>query len=280
MNIKFKNKLHRVLILYIPLTILLLATILPFYWILITSFKVESSIMKLPLLYLPSPFTFDNYLNVCNSMGFLGYFINGLIVSLTTTLAIMLISILGGYSLSRYKFKGKSFTMFFLLITQMLPGVIILIPLFTIFYKFHLINNLMSLIIVNTTVNLPFCMIMMSGFFSTIPHTLEEAAYIDGCSRLQAVFKIVVPAVIPGIVSSSAFAFVNSWNEFIYALNFINNSKLFTLPVGLSMMKGEFTVNYGSLAAGIIIALIPVLLVFRYIQKYMVEGATAGAIKG
>lgn len=236
--------------------------------------------MQLPMRYIPVPFTLDNYINMLTSMNFGRYFLNGLFVSVTTTIAIVLIAIWGGFALSRYKFRGKKFTFFLLLITQMLPGVVILIPLFEIFNKLHLINNLWSLVIVNTTVNLPFCMIMMSGFFSGVPATLEEAAQIDGCSIWKAIFKVVVPAVLPGIVSSGAFAFVNSWNEFVYALNFINDSDLFTLPVGLSMMKGEFTVNYGGLAAGIIVALIPVLLIFCYIQKYLVKGLAAGAVKG
>lgn len=236
--------------------------------------------MQLPMRYIPVPFTWDNYVNMLTSLGFGKYFLNGLIVAITTTVLIMIIAIWGGFALSRYKFRGKKFTFFLLLITQMLPGVVILIPLFQIFIKLNLINNLWSLIIVNTTVNLPFCMIMMSGFFSGIPSTLEEAAQIDGCSIWKAIYKIVVPAVLPGIVSSSAFAFVNAWNEFVYALNFINDSKKFTLPVGLSMMKGEFTVNYGGLAAGIIVALIPVLIVFCYIQKYLVQGLSAGAVKG
>ena len=162
----------------------------------------------------------------------------------------------------------------------MLPGVVILIPLFTIFNNLKLINNLWSLVIVNTTVNLPFCMIMMKGFFSGIPSTLEEAAQIDGCSIWKAIFRVVLPAVMPGVVSSGCFAFVNAWNEFVYALNFINDSAKFTLPVGLSMMKGEFTVDYGGLAAGTIVALIPVLLIFCYIQKYLVQGLAAGAVKG
>ena len=236
--------------------------------------------MELPIRYIPTPFTLDNYVNMLSSMGFDRYFLNSLLVSVITTAIVMVVSIWGGFAISRYKFRGKKFTFFLLLITQMLPGVVILIPLFTIFNKLGLINNLWSLIITNTTVNLPFCMIMMSGFFSGIPATLEEAAQIDGCSIWKAIFKIVVPAIMPGIVSSSAFAFVNSWNEFVYALNFINDSQKFTLPVGLSMMKGEFTVNYGGLAAGTIVALIPVLLIFCYIQKYLVQGLAAGAIKG
>ena len=143
-----------------------------------------------------------------------------------------------------------------------------------------LINKLWSLVIVNTTVNLPFCTIMFSGFFSGVSPTLEEAAQIDGCTILKSVFKIVVPTILPGIVASGAFAFVNTWNEFVYSLNFISDSDKFTLPVGLSMMKGEFTVNYGGLAAGTVVALIPVLLIFCYIQKYLVQGLASGAVKG
>lgn len=143
-----------------------------------------------------------------------------------------------------------------------------------------LINNLMSLVITYTTIHIPFCIIMMSGFFASIPRSLEEAAQIDGCSMAGAIFKVVLPAILPGVIATGAFAFVGAWNEFVYALNFINDSKLFTLPVGLSMMKGEFTINYGGLAAGSIIALIPVLLLFVYIQKYLVRGLSAGAVKG
>lgn len=275
-----KRRVIKIFNCYIPLAVLTVITLFPFYWFVITSFKEESSIMQMPMRYLPVPFTLENYKYMLSSLGFDRYFLNSLFVAVLTTVAIMIIAIWGGFALSRYKFKGKKFTFFFLLITQMLPGVVILVPLFKIFVNLGLINNLWSLVLVNTTVNLPFCMIMMSGFFSSIPPTLEEAAQIDGCSIWKAIFKVVVPAVLPGLVSCGAFAFVNSWNEFVYALNFINDSKLFTLPVGLSMMKGEFTVNYGGLAAGTVVALIPVLLIFCYIQRYLVQGLSAGAVKG
>lgn len=275
-----KKKWKKIFGCYIPILLFTIFTIFPFYWFLCTSFKEESSIMELPIRYIPVPFTLDNYKNMLASMGFDRYFFNSLFVSVLTTVIVILVAIWGGFAISRYKFRGKKFTFFLLLITQMLPGVVILIPLFTVFNRLGLINNLWSLVITNTTVNLPICMIMMSGFFSGIPSTLEEAAQIDGCSIWKAIFKIVVPAIMPGVVSSAAFAFVNSWNEFVYALNFINDSSKFTLPVGLSMMKGEFTVNYGGLAAGTIVALIPVLLIFCYIQKYLVQGLAAGAVKG
>ena len=274
-----KKKWKKIFGCYIPILLFTIFTIFPFYWFLCTSFKEESSIMELPIRYIPVPFTLDNYKNMLASMGFDRYFFNSLFVSVLTTVIVILVAIWGGFAISRYKFRGKKFTFFLLLITQMLPGVVILIPLFTVFNRLGLINNLWSLVITNTTVNLPFCMIMMSGFFSGIPSTLEEAAQIDGCSIWKAIFKIVVPAIMPGVVSSAAFAFVNSWNEFVYALNFINDSSKFTLPVGLSMMKGEFTVNYGGLAAGKNVAPIPMLLIFCYIQKNFVQGLAAGGVK-
>ncbi len=275
-----KAKLTKILLCYIPLAIFVFFIVFPFYWFLCTSFKVEETIMDLPIKYIPTPFTIDNYASILTTLGFDQYFFNSLLVSILTTAIVMIVAILGGFALSRYKFRGKKPMFFLMLVTQMLPGVVILIPLFTIFNNLGLINNLSSLVITNVAVNLPFCMIMMSGFFSGVPATLEEAAQIDGCSIWKAIYKIVVPAVLPGVVASSAFAFVNSWNEFVYALNFINDSAKYTLPVGLSMMKGEFTVNYGGLAAGTIIALIPVIIVFCFIQKYLVQGMSAGAIKG
>lgn len=277
---KGKKAVQKIFLCYLPILVFAVFTIFPFYWMLCTALKEESTIMELPIRYWPKELTLDNFQRILTSMGFDRYFLNSLFVSVITTILIMVVAIWGGFALSRYNFRGKKFTFMLLLVTQMLPGVVILIPLFTIFNKLGLINNLWSLIIVNTTVNLPFCMIMMKGFFSGIPSTLEEAAQIDGCSIWKAIFRVVLPAVMPGVVSSGCFAFVNAWNEFVYALNFINDSAKFTLPVGLSMMKGEFTVDYGGLAAGVIVALIPVLLIFCYIQKYLVQGLSAGAVKG
>lgn len=280
MTIKNTKSLKKIFLCYIPIFVCTLLTLFPYYWILCTSLKPESTIMKLPLKYFPNPITGDNYVRITANFGFTHYFLNSLIVAVTTTVIIILVAIMGGYAVSRYKFKGKKGFMMLMLLTQMLPGVVILIPLFGIFNKLGLINNLWSLVITNLAINLPFCLIMISGFFSSIPPTLEEAAQIDGCSRWRAIFTIVVPAIMPGIVSSGAFAFVNAWNEFVFSLNFLNSAAKFTLPIGLSMMKGEFSVNYGGLAAGTVIALIPVLLIFCYIQKYLVKGLASGAVKG
>lgn len=280
MTPKRKEKLHGILFIRLPLAIFLVIIIFPFFWILSTSLKEPQEIMASVLTYIPRTATFANYRKVWGSIGFNQYFFNSFCASGAAVINVTIVSLLGGYALARYQFAGKGVMMMLLLLTQMIPGIILVIPLFKVWLQLHLNNTLYSLILTYSTTQLPFCMIMMSGFFSGLPKELEEAAQIDGCTLLGALFRILIPTIAPGIVATGAFAFVNSWNDFVYALNFINNQKLFTLPVGLSMMKGEFTIDYGALCAGCIISLIPVLLLFAYIQKYLVKGLAAGAVKG
>jgi multiple sugar transport system permease protein len=277
---KIKRIAERCLKIYIPVTLFLGFTLLPFYWILISSFKREIDVMKKPLQYWPNPGTLENYINMWLRNKFVTYFLNSILVSVCTVGIIMVLTILGGYALSRYKFRGKTLVYIILLLTQMLPAVVIVIPLFEIFKGLRLINNPLALILTYSTTQLSFCMIMMSGFFSAIPPTLEEAAQIDGCSLPGAVIRVVVPSVLPGMVAVGAFAFVGSWNNFLYALSFITDRRKYPISLGLSMMKGEFVVEYAALCAACVIALIPVVLLFAYIQKYLVTGLTAGAVKG
>ena len=273
-------KLKRIFLCYVPVVIWVILTVFPYYWFINISLTANEMVMKLPVYYYPKYFSLNNYIKMFTVMDFGQYFKNSIIVAGGTTIVITLLAIFGGYALSRYNFRGKGGIMLLLLITQMFPGIILLIPLFSIFVKLGIYDSLTSLILVNATTNLPFCMIMCCGFYATVPPTLEEAAMIDGCSTVKALFRVVLPAILPGIVTCGAFAFVNAWNEFVFSLNFISTSSKFTIPVGLSMMQGEYTVNYGGIAAGTIVALAPVLLIFCYIQKYLVGGLTAGAVKG
>ena len=280
MSPKPKKRVVGIVFVRLPLLLFLVVILFPFFWILSTSLKDAQEIMAPVLTYIPKAVTFKNYEKVWNSIGFNQFFFNSFCTSGVTVLNVMVVSLLGGYALARYKFAGKGFVMMLMLLTQMIPGIILVIPLFKIWLQLHLNNTLYSLMLTYSTTQLPFCMVMMSGFFAGLPRELEEAAQIDGCTLLGALFRILIPTIAPGIVATGAFAFVNSWNDFVYALNFINNQKLFTLPVGLSMMKGEFTIDYGALCAGCIISLIPVLLLFAYVQKYLVKGLAAGAVKG
>jgi multiple sugar transport system permease protein len=273
------KKVDKILTLYLPLTMLLSFTIFPIYWTLNTAFKPEGDIIKRPLQYLPVNPTTDNFVTAWTNVGFATFFKNSLIVGVSTVLVVLVCSTLSGYALSRYQFKGKRSFMIMLLCTQFIPRAMMIIPLFVIFKNLGLISNPLSLIITYTAIEIPFTTILMSGFISNVPKELEEAAMIDGCSKLQSLRHVVVPLLLPGIVATGVFTFIYTWNEFLIALMLTNQQSKFTLPVGLSTMLGEFSINYGALAAGSVIALIPAVILFAYAQKHLVNGM-GGAVKG
>ncbi|MDQ1004279.1 multiple sugar transport system permease protein [Neobacillus niacini] len=273
------KKVDKILTLYLPLTMLLSFTIFPIYWTINTAFKPEGDIVKRPLQYLPVNPTTENFVTAWTNVGFATFFKNSLIVGVSTVLVVLVCSTLSGYALSRYQFKGKRSFMIMLLCTQFIPRAMMIIPLFVIFKNLGLISNPLSLIITYTAIEIPFTTILMSGFISNVPKELEEAAMIDGCSKLQSLRHVVFPLLLPGIVATGVFTFIYTWNEFLIALMLTNQQSKFTLPVGLSTMLGEFSINYGALAAGSVIALIPAVILFAYAQKHLVNGM-GGAVKG
>lgn len=274
-----QGKLDKTLTFYLPLALMLTWTLFPIYWTLNTALKPEGDIIQTPLQYLPSNPTFQNFVNAWNDVGFEKYFTNSVIVGVGTVLLTLVLSILAGYALARYDFKGKRVFMLILLMTQFIPRSMLIIPLFVMFSNIGMISNPISLMLVYSAVQIPFSAILMSGFISGIPAELEEAASIDGATRLQAIRQVIVPLLLPGVVATGINIFVYSWNEFLLALMLTNNQSKFTLPVGLSFMMGEFNVNYGALAAGSIIALVPSIILFMFAQKHLVNGM-GGAVKG
>lgn len=275
-----KTKLHRIWTLYMPLALCMSFTLFPLYWILMTSLKSNREIIASPITYVPSLWSFDHYRNAWSNVGFAGYFANSLLVAGGTVVLVLGFATLVGYALSRFGFRGKGGFMLLLLSTQFIPHALLLIPLYLIFQSVGMTSNLFALVLTYTTFQLPFNAILMSGFIANIPQEIEEAAMIDGCSRLKSVAYVIVPLLLPGIVATSAFTFVGAWNEFLFALMMINKNNLFTVPVGLSFMMGEFTIDYGTLAAGGVIAMLPTVALFMYIQRYLVNGLSAGAVKG
>lgn len=270
----------KIIFLYLPLALFLVFMLFPFYWIINTSLKDSVEVFSLPVKYWPSHPTFENYVNLFSNLGFDRYFMNTTFVAVLTTLFVTFLSLLGGYAMSRYSFRGKGVIYILLLVTQMLPAVVLMIPLFQTMNTLGLINNLWSLVIVCTCTNLAFCLFMMMGYFNSVPVSLEEAAQIDGCSLLGAVMRVLLPTMRPSIVATGAYAFINAWNVYVYATAFITDKKQYTLPLGLNVFQGEFGTDYASLSAGCVIALVPVIVIFAFIQKHMSGGATAGAVKG
>jgi len=264
----------------LPLALFLFFILFPIYWTIVTSFKPESEITSKVTSYLPRTFTLANYNQAWNNVGFSMFFKNSLYIAAGGVLLIVLVSIMVGYALSRFRFKGKTAFMLVLLCTQFIPSAMLITPMFIIFKNIGLLNNLFALVLVNTTFQIPFNAILMRGFISGIDYTIEEAAQIDGCSRTGAIIKVVFPLLKPGIVATGAFAFIHCWNEFLFSFMFISKQPKFPLSVGLKYMMGEYAINYGQLAAGAVIAVVPVLILFSYIQKYLVGGISAGAVKG
>ncbi|GAA3811342.1 carbohydrate ABC transporter permease [Sphaerisporangium flaviroseum] len=265
----------RVLRLHIPLVLYLVFTLVPFYWMIVFALRPTGSTAPVPW-----PITFEHFDTVWNDIGYAVFFQNSVIVGVLSLFFTTVIALMGGYALSRFRFRGRTAFMVALLCTQFIPGAMMLIPLFTIFRGLGLINSLWSLVVADTVFNLPLSIILMSGFVSAVPFQVEEAAMVDGCTRMRAFFAVVLPQLRPGLIAVGSFAFIHTWNNFLFALMFISKQDNFTIPVGLSYTIGEYSADFGALAAGGVVAAIPVVCVFAVIQRYLVHGISAGAVKG
>ncbi|WP_432536001.1 carbohydrate ABC transporter permease [Kineococcus arenarius] len=260
---------------YAPLGVYLLFTLVPFYWILLFALRETGSTALVPW-----PITFEHFATVWNGAGFATFFVNSVVIATLTLVLTTVIALLGGYGLARFRFRGKTVFMVAMLASQFVPGAMLLIPLFDVFRATGLINSLWSIVVADTVFQLPLSLILMAGFIRNIPVELEESSWIDGCGRLRGFLAVVLPLLRPGIVAISSFAFISSWNNFLFALMFLNSQDQFTVPVGLSYMLGEYSVDFGALAAGGVVAVVPVVLVFAYVQRFLVQGLSAGAVKG
>ncbi|GMK49050.1 carbohydrate ABC transporter permease [Paenibacillus glycanilyticus] len=262
------------------LGIFFLIMVFPLYWIVITSLKPRKEIFSLPIRYWPEKFTFENYANIFKVSKFHVYIGNSLLISVIAALIVICIATLSGYVMARFQFRGHKQIMMAFFLTQMLPGFISLAPLYLLMADMNLINNRFSLVLAYTVMLIPFSTIMLRGFFQRIPSSLEEAAMIDGCSRLTALIRVIIPVMLPGIASTFIFAFVQNWNELFMAVMFIDDENLKTLPVAMNSFVMKFDVDWGSMSAGTVLSVIPTVVLFAFAQRYIVEGLTQGAEKG
>lgn len=274
-SIRFKDSLSFTGRITLPLVLYALFTLIPFYWIVLFAFRAPGS-----KSWIPWPITFDNFATVWTEVGYEFFFWNSVIVGVATTLATLLLALPSGYAMARFRFRGKKTFLLVLLCTQFIPGAMMLIPLFQTFNALGLINSLGSLVVADTVFGLPLAIMFMQSFISKIPFELEEAAMIDGCSRFHAFRLAVLPVLAPAVIAVGSFSFIAAWNNFLFALMFIHSQERFTLPVGLSYTMGEFGVDFGVLAAGGLVAALPVIIIFGFIQKYLVQGLGSGAVKG
>ena len=259
---------------------LLFFVLFPFYWVFITAFKSELQIQQYTSIFWPSPWTLDQFRTLLFKTQYLLWFRNTVIVAASTTVLSVLFAALGGYALARLRFRGAQTLTTALLITYLLPGSLMFIPLYRILTNIGLINTYGALILTYPTFLMPFATWVLLGYYRSIPVDLEEAAMIDGANRLVAFLRITLPLAAPALLAVTLFAFTNAWNEFLFAFVFLTSEKLFTLPVGLQQLVFGDIYPWGQLMGASLLMSIPVVILYIYAQKYMVEGLTAGSVKG
>jgi multiple sugar transport system permease protein len=266
------------------LVVLLAFALIPMLWMLSTSLKGQFAALAQPPEWIPSNPTLQQYQTLLSPTGtigpiFLRYFLNSMIVSLTTTALGVLIAIPAAYAFSRFQFPGRDVLFFAVLVRNMFPVVVFLIPLFILMRALHLVNTHWSLILTYMTFGLPLSIWLLKGFYDNIPEELERAARIDGASRFKAFWLIIMPLSSPGIIATAIYAFIGAWNEYVYALTFLNSESLLTLPVGLQHFFTEFATNWPGLMAAAFIMSVPVVVMFMLLQKQFVQALTEGAVK-
>lgn len=265
---------------YAVLITLTIFCIFPLLWTLLTSLKYEADIVTQTMQYIPKRITFENYVTIWTQSGFPTLVFNSFVVTATTVVLCLITGTLAAYSFSRFHYRGRGTLMLGYLVIRMFPAVLMIIPLFILMRGVGLLDSRFGLALAYTSFLLPLFVWMLKGFFDAAPKELESAARIDGCTRLGAMIRIVLPLARNGLVATSVFVAIAAWNEFLFALMLTTSQGSRTWPVGLQLMVGEFQLPWGVLAAGGIISIIPVMILFAIVQRTMVHGITAGAVKG
>lgn len=262
-----------------------LLSIFPFIWLISTSLKGNGeNIFAYPPKIIPTDFTWQNYVGVWHQVDFIGYFVNSMIVAGFTVLLNLLLSALAGYPLARMEFAGKKFSFFAVLATIMIPFQAIMLPVYLITLKLNMVdsvNNFMGYLglILPFAVN-AFGIFLMRQAFLGIPKEMEEAAIVDGCNAFETFFKVLLPMVKPSLAVLAIFTFIGSWGEFLWPSIVLTKESMYTLPVGVNNLQGMFSANWRFIAAGSILATIPIVIFFLFMQKYFISGENEGAVKG
>ncbi|MBN2553685.1 MAG: carbohydrate ABC transporter permease, partial [Spirochaetales bacterium] len=249
----------------------------PLYWMAITSFKPYKEIFQRIPTFFPQKPVVEHYVAIVRD-GLFGYFGNSLIVSVAATAVSVSIGILAAYSISHFRYRGRALFSQLILYVYLFPGAVLFIPLLIVINTLGLTNTLLALVVAYPVFGMPFAAWVLTGYFSTIPRELEEAARVDGCSRMAALFRVILPVAMPGIVSATIYCFLLSWNELLYAFTFITSEAKKTLPMWLSERILGDVFMWGELMAGAILMLVPILLIYSLGTKYLVRGLTAGAV--
>ena len=280
MNISNKASNRAVKIFALVLTVVLLFIILfPFFVMVVSMFKSSEEIYHIPPYWLPKAPTLKNFIQVWSTIPLAVYFKSSLIIAVGAVVLNTLISVPAGYAVARLHFPGKKYIMFAFLVTQMFSPVVIGISLFKIVIKIGFIDTYLSVIIANAVFTTPFVIWMLNGYFSGIPKEIEDAARIDGCTRVGALWRVILPIASPGLVTTIIYTFIYGWNDFIFSLTFLQSGEKYPLTIGLYQFVGRFAVKWEELMAGSFMAILPVLILFFFVEKKLVSGLAGGAVK-
>ncbi|MDF2941881.1 MAG: ycjP 7 [Herbinix sp.] len=279
-----EQKLHGKLnvILCILALILTLVLLFPLFWIFVTSIKTEQEIFQFPPTLFPNKMNFTSYAAQLENGDFNMFrsFANSMFISLSCMLIAVVLSVPASYGLARYRFKGKKICTLGFLVTQMLPVSVILTPMFMMFRNMHLINHPLTAILADATIGIPFSILILKNYFASIPKDLEEASYIDGCNRFTAFIRILIPIAFPGVIVCAIFSFLYAWGDLTYGMTFIQDQVNRPITAGIFNFMGQYGTKWSYLTAFAVVTIIPVAIIFIFMQKYIISGLTSGAVKG
>ena len=266
-------------ILYTQISVFVFFAIFPIFWMISYSVRPVSDFFAEEPIWISSNFTFEGYFKVFSSVPFARYAVNSLVVSIISTMCTTLIGLFAGYAFARFRFIGRDKLSTLLLITQMFPEIVLVIPLALIMRSLKFYDTYYSLIVTYMSITIPFSVWMIKGYVQTIPRELESAAIIDGCNLIQVIFRVIYPVIRPGVAAVAVYTFLIAWGEFVFALTFLGSEEMKTLPIGIAMNFGQYTFNYELIMPMAVMYAIPAVVICAIFQKNVVKGLTAGGLK-
>jgi multiple sugar transport system permease protein len=264
---------------HMALIIGLFYAVFPVIWMVSISVRTNTEVFALPPRFFPKKFTSEAYTTILTDPVKIRFFLNSYIVAFSVTALSLLIAILAAYSFSRFTFRMKKVLHMFIIGTQTIPPITLLIPFFGMIVAFRIYDTYFALIFTYLALTLPYAILMMTGYFNTIPKELDEAVMVDGASRFYALWKVLVPISIPGIVATAIYVFLLAWNEFLFALTLTKSTEMRTVPIGIQQMMGQYAFKWNEMMAMSIMGSLPILLIYLFAQKYFLAGMTAGSVK-
>lgn len=267
------------LLVLVALVVGSLFSALPVLWMLLSSFKSNTEIFEYPPRLVTENFSFDAYVSILTDPGKVRFFVNSYFIALSVTLLTLLVAVLAAYALSRYDFRGKRALSVVIVSVQAVPPITLLIPYFGLMVSLKLYDTYQGLILTYMVFTLPYAIIMMTGYFNTLPRELDEAVKVDGAGPLTALFRVLVPISVPGLVSVGVYTFMIAWNEYLFALTLTRTQDMRTVPIGIQLLMGQHSYEWNEMMAMSVLGCIPVLVLFLFFQRYFMGGMTAGAVK-